>query len=167
VRSRLVDTGRAGRSVVGGNFSAASGQRADGYRAEGDEVPWLVRLARIPITARPEVTGGRHPCACLDFDGTVRVAFPQRCGVFLEMLGGDEQRRLEGCGACFDGLPDGLCHPLAALGVARAEVESMARSTEGRAVLFAVVGKQMVSLRYEINQLFELVRQAKVPHWSS
>jgi len=29
------------------------------------------------------------------------------------------------------------------------------------------VCKQVVSPRYEINQLFELVRQAEVPHWSS
>ena len=27
--------------------------------------------------------------------------------------------------------------------------------------------QQIVSLRYEINQLFEFIRQAKVPHWSS
>jgi len=36
-----------------------------------------------------------------------------------------------------------------------------------RSVLFSVVGKQVVSLRYEIDQVFELVGQAKVPHWRS
>ncbi len=35
------------------------------------------------------------------------------------------------------------------------------------AVLFAIVGKQIISLGDEVNQLFELIRQAKVPHWGS